>query len=117
MGRLTNFTKVNGNLRIELNDAGKSELPDLIEKYENYETQIFHDLIEYHLCNGWENVPAEDIGALTACPWILTDDIERDDTTNSIIKLGRVYWHQNYMVESTIEQLLTKGYVIFQGCD
>jgi hypothetical protein len=77
---------------------------------------IFGDLLEYHLCNGWEMVPPEDIGALTSAP-ILSDDVERDDQ-GKLVRCGHVWWFPEYAVTSELEELMEKGCVEFtQGQD
>lgn len=71
------------------------------------------DWIEWHLCNGWEWIAPEEIGALTDTP-ILTDECERDDH-GTITRLGRVYAHTRYAIEDAAEQLRTTGVVELQG--
>ena len=70
-------------------------------------------LLEDHLCNGWEMVPPEDLGALTAAP-ILSDEIERDEG-GRVVEAGRVYWFPDYAVRDEIEELREKLVLVFQG--
>ena len=111
--RLLNFVKENGNLRLTLTEAGREELPSLIERYENDTTSIMHELMEHQLGNGWENIPPETIGALTDCDLILSDSVERDEASD-IVKVGKIYCHQSYMVENPVERL-QEGSLILHG--
>lgn len=115
--RLTELTKIeNGNLKITLTDEGREELPDIIKKHGVRSDAAMYDLLEFHLCNGWDNLHPEDIGAMTACGIILADDVERSED-GDIVKVGKVYWHPNYMVESPIRTLLKAGHFILTGVD
>jgi hypothetical protein len=70
-------------------------------------------LLEDHLCNGWEMLPPEDLGALTAAP-ILSDEIVRDEQ-GRLVEAGRVYWYPDYAVRDEIEEIRTKSAIVFQG--
>ena len=72
-------------------------------------------ILEDHLCNGWEMVPPEDIGALTASP-ILSDEILRDDE-GRIVEAGRVYWYPDYAVRDEIEEIRANLVLVFQGVE
>jgi hypothetical protein len=72
-------------------------------------------LLGDHLCNGWEMVPPEDIGALTAAP-ILSDEIVRDDE-GRLTEAGRVYWYPDYAVRDEIEELRRDLVLVFQGAE
>lgn len=72
-------------------------------------------LLEDHLCNGWEMVPPEDIGALTADP-ILSDDVLRDEE-GRLVEVGRVYWYPDYAVRDEIEELRRDLVLVFQGAE
>lgn len=72
---------------------------------------ILYDLLEDWLCNGWEMVPPEDIGALTSAP-ILSDEVERDDN-GEITKVGAVYWFPDYAVTCELDVLADNGEVFF----
>ena len=118
MVRLVNLDKLpNGNLRVTLTDEGIDELPDIIERCGVHSTAAFDELIEYQLCNGWDRVPAEAIGALTSCDLIISDDVEWDEDREEVLRLGRIYWHPNYMVESPVESLQQKGKFILTGVE
>ena len=68
-----------GNLRIALTENGRAEFGTIVEERDKFGIHAaLCTLLEDHLCTGWEMVPPEDIGALTAAP-ILSDDIVRDE--------------------------------------
>ena len=58
-----------GNLEILLNENGRSNF-DTIQEVRDAQgiNEALYALLEDHLYNGWEMVPPEDIGALTAAP-------------------------------------------------
>jgi len=70
-------------------------------------------LLEDHLGSGWEMVPPEDIGALTAAP-ILSDEITRDEEGH-VTAAGRVYWYPDYQVRDEIEELRSHLMLLFRG--
>ena len=70
-------------------------------------------LLEDHLCGGWEMVPPEDIGALTAAP-ILSDEMVRDDE-GRVTEAGRVYWFPDYQVRDEIDDIRKDLVLLFQG--
>jgi hypothetical protein len=125
MSGYTELEKLLGKLRIKLTPAGREELEGQLltdgEEYRDSDptgyqwkrghNEIFHDLLEDHLCNGWEMVPPEDIGALTSSP-ILSDSAVRDDD-DKLTSIGDVYWFPEYQVKSELEELLEKGFVDF----
>lgn len=114
MTKLTDFIKEKGNLKIVLTDAGRKELPDIVEMFGGIATDQMIEMINYHLCNGWETIQPHEIGALTSCPLILNDEVERDEDGN-VVKVGRVYWHESYQVEDAFEVLLKEGSITLQG--
>lgn len=103
-----------GNLGILLNENGRSNF-DTIQGVRDAQgiNEALYALLEDHLCNGWEMVPPEDIGALTAAP-IISDEIVRDDN-GRVIEAGRVYWYPDYAVRDEIEELRDKLLLLFQG--
>lgn len=58
-------------------------------------------------------VVPEELGALTDAP-ILSDEIVRD-STGSIIEAKRVYWFPDYQILDEIEEMRTKGRILFRG--
>lgn len=107
------FTKTANNLRIELLPEGRQYVQDAINGGENIDSDdFFRDLIEYQLCNGWEIIPPEDIGALTAAT-ILSDEADRDDS-GTLTRVGTVYSNiAFYQVWSAVEEMMKDGYVNF----
>jgi hypothetical protein len=103
-----------GNLAIRLNRTGRRDFREIREHRNAFGINAaLHILLEDHLCNGWEMVPPEDIGALTAAP-ILSDEVVRDDE-GRLIAAGRVYWYPDYQVRDEIEELRAHLLLIFQG--
>ena len=76
---------------------------------------ILHNLLKDWLCNGWEFIRPEEIGALTSAP-ILSDDAKRNDQ-GELTDVGNVYWFSDYAVTCEIEELLAKGQVAFPKAD
>jgi hypothetical protein len=100
--RLTKFIETENGLRIVLTDEGKNDSPE-----------TFEEAIEYELCNGWELLQPEEIGALTSAPILATNTLRDDD--GGLVDAGRVYWFPNYCVENELETLLLSGEVFFQA--
>ena len=69
------------------------------------------EVIEWQLCNGWEFLRPEEVGALTDAP-ILSDDVERD-TQGNVTHVGKIYWWPQYERFDPVEQLLEQGTIIF----
>ncbi len=103
-----------GNLAIRLNPGGQRHFAEIREQRDALGiSAALYVLLEDHLCTGWEMVPPEDIGALTAAP-ILSDEIVRDDE-GRVTEAGRVYWYPDYAVRDEIEELRASLVLIFQG--
>lgn len=79
------------------------------------EEEAIHELLEDHLCNGWESVRPEEVGALTSAT-LLAYDVERDDK-GELTFAGSVYWDQNYQVRSTIRTLYEEGEIVWKGVE
>lgn len=107
-GRYANLTKTDGNLLITLTEEGRAEIDEVIERNSSQDGVVC-DLIQDHLGNGWEEVRPEAVGALT-------DDISWDEDGEVVTHLGRVYWHERYQVEDSIEALRGGG-LILNGAD
>jgi len=73
------------------------------------------EVFNHYLCNGWEFIPPELVGALTDGT-IITQEGEQDDDGN-YTKIGRVYWDSAYQVQSTLEELQAGRTVIWVGHD
>ena len=106
----------NGDLQIVLTESGRA---NFVEVEEGRDAHGIHaalcTLLEDHLCNGWEMLPPEDIGALTAAP-ILSDEIVRDDD-GRVVEAGRVYWYPDYAVRDEIEEIRRDLVLVFQGVE
>lgn len=122
MRQLTKFeTLANGSLKISLTDLGRDEVNEKIQDtgakifdghvVAEFCDNLFLELCEYPLCNGWELIAPEDIGALTDS-LIFSQDVERDDW-GKILKVGDVYWFPDYMIRSPALELARHGFVIF----
>lgn len=101
----------NGNLKLEL------EYED-IDGFNNDmlgDDVKMSDAIESYSCNGsYEYFDAGDgnpnVG-LTSAPCIAEQLIYLDDGTKEII--GKVWYYDNYMIKSFIDELVEHGFVIF----
>lgn len=103
-----------GNLHIRLNRSGRRHFATIREERDAFGIHAaLCALLEDHLCNGWEMVPPEDIGALTAAP-ILSDEISRNED-GQVTEAGRVYWYPDYQVRDEIEELRAHLVLVFQG--
>jgi hypothetical protein len=103
-----------GNLEIHLNRSGRRHFADIREQRDSFGINTaLYALLEDHLCNGWELVPPEDIGALTAAP-ILSDDISRNEE-GRVTEVGRVFWYPDYAVRDEIEEIRKNLVLLFQG--
>jgi|DEB0MinimDraft_10_1074344.scaffolds.fasta_scaffold235938_1 hypothetical protein len=61
------------------------------------------EALEHFLCNGWEIIAPEEVGALTD-GLIISNDYSRDDLGN-LDELGRVFWDADYAVTDTLAEL------------
>ena len=112
MNGLTVFSiDANGNLKISLTDAGREEVKDKTECHLWYGDDLFLELCEGPLCNGWQLIPPEDIGALTDS-LIFSDDVQHDDD-GKITDVGAHYWFPDYQIRSPAQDLAEYGFVIF----
>jgi len=103
-----------GDLEILLNRNGHRHFSEIREQRDAFGINAaLYALLEDHLCCGWEMVPPEDIGALTAAP-ILTDDISRDDE-GRVTDVGRVFWYPDYAVRDEINEIRENLVLRFQG--
>ena len=103
-----------GDLEILLNRNGRRHFSEIREQRDAFGINAaLYALLEDHLCSGWEMVPPEDIGALTAAP-ILSDEISRDDHGN-VTQAGRVYWYPDYAVRDEIQEIRENLLLCFQG--
>ena len=103
-----------GTLKISLTDDGRHAL----DRFERIRDQsgidaAIRELLEDHLCSGWEEILPEEIGALTSAI-LLSDDVQRDDD-GRITRIGRIYFNPNYQVKDEIRELRERSCVIFDG--
>jgi hypothetical protein len=105
-----------GNLHIHLNRNGRRYFGEIEDQRDTFGINAaLCALLEDHLCNGWEMVPPEDIGALTAAP-ILSDEISRDDD-GRLTAAGRAYWYPEYQIRDEIDEIRTHLVLVFQGVE
>ena len=103
-----------GDLQITLTKNGRANFAAIEDERSRYGTMAaLAATLEDHLANGWELVPPEDIGALTAAP-ILSDEIVRDEQ-GRVTDAGRVFWFPDYQVRDEIEELRKHLVLVFQG--
>jgi len=113
MEKLVEFEKNADGLLIKLLKAGRKFMREQRSGtgWKLGTDAIFSELIEWQTCNGWEFIAPEEIAALTSSP-ILSDSAKRNDK-GELTALEKVFWFPNYQVESEIEILLEKGFVLF----
>jgi hypothetical protein len=104
---------INGGVTFTKTRDGNLEISHDLPIEEIDPSATLSDWIEWYLCNGWEWISPEEIGALTDAP-IISDDAERDDH-GKLIRVGRVYAHMRYALEDAAEELRVHGRVIFEG--
>lgn len=75
--------------------------PDDIEELK--EATDLHEAFEDQLCNEWEVLQPEQVGALTDGMIITNDSFYNDD--GDLQGVGVVYWDSNYQVTDTLEEL------------
>jgi hypothetical protein len=110
-GKYTEFEKqVNGNLRIVLLEEARVDVQEIASKELDADSRLA-EVVDWQLSNGWSFVRPEDVSALTDAP-IITEDIDTDNQGN-VLKVGTVYWYQQYEVRDPVAQLLENGYVEF----
>jgi len=104
-------------ITLRLTPEGQEELAEyrIPEGWSHSPDMLFADMLEDHLCNGWEFIQPEEIGALTAAP-ILSDSAERDDQGN-LVKVDQVYWFPDYAVRSELDELYENGEVFFPAAE
>jgi len=101
----------NGTLKTSLTGDGRHALG----RFEQIRDQhgidaAFRELLEDHLCNGWEEILPEEIGALTSA-MLLSDDVQRDDD-GRITRIGRIYFNPGYQVMGEIRELRERSCVV-----
>lgn len=100
---------LSNGLLLKLTKEGRAQLKYWQELHPEWnDTTLFYELAENMLGNGWESIIPEEIGALTSCPIILSDDIQRNDN-GEITALGRIFWHESYAIQLACEALHSKS--------
>lgn len=100
-----------GNLVITLTPEGREWLTENYSKDENDEN-IFIELNEYQLCNGFNLVNPEDIGALTSS-LLIADGWINEETTPAQAQHINVWYYNYYVIHSYLHDLQNQGYVIW----
>lgn len=110
-------------LTIRLTDNGRDYLLEQIDQRSGPDEDggtrwlmapelLLMSLLEHQLCNGWEWILPERIGALTSAP-IIGWDCALNDQGDAYDRLGRVFWFPDYMVVDELAELLENVYIIF----
>ncbi len=107
---MLDFSKINNNntLRLAITPTGLEYIEESEDKPYIYRLA---DLLEWHVSNGWDWLSPKELGALTSCDLILSDDVEIDDTGSITSRPFTVYWFDNYQVENPFHSWKTKGYI------
>ncbi len=106
----------NHNLVIELDEEDVDEIMYHREQGRS-DWEMFPDLIQHYLGNGWDLIRPHEIGAMIDdAEFLLTEEGEYDDHGN-LLKVGWVYRNPNSVYRSEVEGMLDQGYVIFQGIE
>lgn len=109
------LTKVpDGNLKIALTAYGRENFDRIKEERDQHGiNSAFMLLIQDALCNGWSEVHAEEIDALTSS--LIISDSDRRDDRGKLISVERVYWNPNYAVQDEIENIERDGFIWYEG--
>jgi hypothetical protein len=113
MNDTVKLSKEKGNLILTASGDARLEVC-LLAVSGASDVAAWFELLEYHLCNGWDSLRPEEIGALTACPFIVSDDVQRDDQ-GRVTRVGKVYWYEQYAIDSPVEELARNGSVTLRG--
>jgi hypothetical protein len=109
----------NGNLNITLTEEGREWLREEMEQQDEGELDffvndemVFLELCETPLCNGYNQVSPETVGALTDS-LILSDGILDEETTEEQAKATKVWWFPNYAICSYLADLIQPEGITF----
>jgi hypothetical protein len=101
------------DLRISLTPDGRTYLHAQQRKTSRWtDTEIFLELIDEHLLDGWYVVPADQVRTMSRSV-LLSRDI-RFDAGGAIRWIGGVYWYPRCELEPYIATLERTGYLIFE---
>ncbi len=114
MIRATEFSITEqGDLQITLTSQGTAELERLLTQHPDWdEADVFLELIDSQLANGWYIVPPEQIRAQTLS-LILTDSVTYD-LGGEITHIGAVYWYPAYEHETYATTLFKNGQLVLE---
>lgn len=107
-----------GSLKISLNKQDPEAFLEVQEMIDKPLDEAFLDLLEScrMIGNDWYLVPAEDIGALTCSPIIGQGAMYAEEgDQDRPINYEKVWWFPNYQIIDPIEEILSKGFVIFSA--
>lgn len=114
VGNLTDFSfDERGNLVITLTDEGREEALDMREQHPDWgDIEIFVELIESYLCNGWELLHVEELGELMSDDaLILSQDAMRNDD-GDLLSVENIYFFHDYQLQSEVDVMLSDGLVV-----
>ncbi len=102
-----------GDLQIALTANGKKELQRLLVEHADWsDDEIFTELIDEHLMNGWMIIPPEQIRALRNL--LILSNTAKYDAEGNIYHIDSAYWHPNDQLGIVSTVLLQRGHVIFE---
>lgn len=104
------FEIIERGLVFTADEETMEEIQELMRDDKSTYWDVFSEVFEYPICNGLSWVHPEDIGALTDSP-IFSDGAPDDDGNYS--DDDQFFWFPEYMVTDPIEELATKGKVVF----
>lgn len=102
-----------GNLRINLRD--RMSVDEIAHDEERGWNAKEREILEYQLCNGWTEIPAE-ITGLNSASWY-SDSVEyANENDDTIARCDRMYSDfPYYQVRSWVQDLLRDGYAVLYG--
>lgn len=102
-----------GDLQITLTVEGRKRLESLLMEHADWnDDEIFIELIDEQLTNGWTIIPPEQIRALRNL-LILSNTAQYDEEGN-ISHIDSAYWRPNAQLGLVSTVLLQRGNVIFE---
>lgn len=100
---------LNNGIVLKLTKEGRKQLKYWQGLYPEWnDTTLFCELCTTMISvSPWEFVTPEDIGALTSCPILLSEDVKGDDR-GTLTAIGKLYWHASYERQLACEALTSK---------
>ena len=102
------------DLKIEATDEGVQELNAMYGVRGVSPDDVFHDVIEDAIGNGFALIAPEEIGALTDAPKLGWDVGYADDGQIELHEGSKVWWYPNYQVTDPMKELMDDREVLFQ---